>query len=94
MRPAARAALLKAKNICEEQLKQKPDDADLHVHLAKLLAWLGEKDAAFSEAQRATQICGRKAKMHSRVRELPRRLQRFMRSSATMLVRSSFWTAY
>jgi TolB-like protein/Tfp pilus assembly protein PilF len=53
---AARSALAKAKNILEEQLKQKPDDADLHVQLAKLLAWLGEKDAAIAEAQRATDL--------------------------------------
>jgi TolB-like protein/Flp pilus assembly protein TadD len=53
---SARAALLKAKNICEEQLKQKPDDPDLHVQLAKLNAWLGDRDAALSEAQRATQL--------------------------------------
>jgi serine/threonine-protein kinase len=52
----ARAALLKAKNICEEQLKQKPDEPNLHVQLAKLNAWLGERDAALSEAQRATQL--------------------------------------
>ena len=53
---AARTAFLKAKNILEEQLKQKPDDPDLHVQLAKLLAWLGEKDAAIAEAQRATDL--------------------------------------
>jgi TolB-like protein len=53
---AARVALVKAKNIFEEQLKQKPDDADLRVQLAKLLAWLGEKDAAVAEAQRATDL--------------------------------------
>ncbi len=53
---AARTALLKAKDILEEQVKQKPDDADLHVQLAKLLAWLGEKDAAIAEAQRATDL--------------------------------------
>jgi TolB-like protein/Tfp pilus assembly protein PilF len=53
---AARDAFIKAKNIFEEQLKQKPDDADLHVQLAKLLAWLGEKDAAIAEAQRATDL--------------------------------------
>jgi TolB-like protein/Flp pilus assembly protein TadD len=53
---AARTAFVKAKNIFEEQLKQKPDDADLHVQLAKLLAWLGEKDAAIAEAQRATDL--------------------------------------
>ena len=53
---AARTAFLKAKDIFEEQLKQKPDDADLRVQLAKLLAWLGEKDAAIAEAQRATDL--------------------------------------
>jgi TolB-like protein/Tfp pilus assembly protein PilF len=53
---AARAAFVRAKSIFEEQLKQKPDDADLHVQLAKILAWLGEKDAAIAEAQRATDL--------------------------------------
>ena len=53
---AARAAFLKAKNILEEQLKQKADDADLRVQHAKLLAWLGEKDAAIAEAQRAIDL--------------------------------------
>lgn len=53
---AARAAFLKAKDILEEQLKQKPDDAELRVQFAKLLAWLGEKDAAIVEAQRATDL--------------------------------------
>ena len=54
--PAARAAFLKAKNVLEGQLKQKADDPDLHVQLAKVLAWLGEKDAAVAEAQRATDL--------------------------------------
>jgi len=53
---AARTAFLKAKNILEEQLKQKPDDAELRVQFAKLLAWLGEKDAAVAEAQRAIDL--------------------------------------
>jgi TolB-like protein/Tfp pilus assembly protein PilF len=53
---AARTAFLKAKNILEEQLKQKPDDADLRVQFAKLLAWLGEKDVAIAEAQRAIDL--------------------------------------
>ena len=53
---AARTAFLQAKNILEEQLKQKPDDPGLHIQLAKLLAWLGEKDAAIAEAQRATDL--------------------------------------
>ena len=42
---AARTGFLKAKGILEEQLKQQRDDADLRVQLAKVLAWLGEKDA-------------------------------------------------
>jgi TolB-like protein/Flp pilus assembly protein TadD len=53
---AARTAFLKAKNILEEQVKQKPDDADLRVQFAKLLASLGEKDAAIAEAQRAIDL--------------------------------------
>ena len=53
---AARTAFLKAKSILEEQVKQKPDDADLRVQFAKLLAWLGEKDAAIAEAQRAIDL--------------------------------------
>ena len=53
---AARTAFLQAKNILEEQLKQKPDDPGLHIQLAKLLARLGEKDAAIAEAQRATDL--------------------------------------
>ena len=53
---AARTAFLQAKNILEEQLKQKPDDAGLHIQLAKLLARLGEKDAGIAEAQRATDL--------------------------------------
>jgi TolB-like protein/Tfp pilus assembly protein PilF len=53
---AARTAFLKAKGILEQQVKQKSDDSDLHVQLAKLLAWLGEKDAAIAETQRATDL--------------------------------------
>jgi TolB-like protein/Flp pilus assembly protein TadD len=53
---AARTAFLKAKGILEQQAKQKPDDSDLRVQLAKLLAWLGEKDAAVAEAQRAIDL--------------------------------------
>jgi len=54
--PAARAAFLTARNICEEQLKEKPDDAGLHIGFAKILACLGEKDAALTEAQRAMEL--------------------------------------
>jgi serine/threonine-protein kinase len=53
---AARVALLKAKNTCEEELKEKPDDAGLHIAHAKVLALLGEKDAALAEAQRAMEL--------------------------------------
>src|SRR5437870_2859064 len=53
---AARAAFLKAKNAVEEQLKRTPDNADTHVELAKVLAFLGERDSALAEAQRATEL--------------------------------------
>jgi TolB-like protein/Tfp pilus assembly protein PilF len=53
---AARTAFVKAKGILEEQLKQEADNPYLHVQLAKLLACLGEKDAAIAEAQRATNL--------------------------------------
>jgi TolB-like protein/Tfp pilus assembly protein PilF len=52
----ARAAFLKAKSVAEEQLKRNPDAADAHIQLAKVLAYLGEKDAALAEAQRATEL--------------------------------------
>ena len=53
---AARSAFIKVKSIFGEQLTQTPDDADLHARLAKVLAWLGERDAAIAEAQRATDL--------------------------------------
>jgi TolB-like protein/Tfp pilus assembly protein PilF len=52
----ARAAFLKAKRAAEEQLKRSADAADMHIQLAKVLAFLGEKDAALAEAQRATEL--------------------------------------
>jgi len=52
----ARAAFLKAKDLLEAQLKQSPDAADMHIQLAKVLAYLGEKDAALAEAQRAAEL--------------------------------------
>src|SRR3984893_13458786 len=52
----ARAAFLKAKDLVEAQLKQSPDAADMHIQLAKVLAYLGEKDAALAEAQRAAEL--------------------------------------
>jgi len=52
----ARAALLKAKDLVEAQLKKSPDSPDLRIQLAKVLAYLGQKDAALAEAQRATEL--------------------------------------
>ncbi|PYK29265.1 MAG: hypothetical protein DME57_10950 [Verrucomicrobia bacterium] len=52
----AHAAFLKAKVVLEENAKQKPDDADSRILLARIHAWLGEKDAALAEAQRAMQL--------------------------------------
>ena len=52
----ARAAFLKAKEILDLQLKQSPDSPDIHIQLAKVLAYLGEKDAALAEARRATEL--------------------------------------
>src|SRR5207248_1682626 len=40
----------------EQKLKRSPDAADLHIQLAKVLAYLGEKEAALAEAQRATEL--------------------------------------
>jgi tetratricopeptide (TPR) repeat protein len=52
----ARAAFLKAKDLVEAQLKQSPDAPDMHIQLAKVLAYLGQKDAALAEAQRAAEL--------------------------------------
>jgi TolB-like protein/Tfp pilus assembly protein PilF len=52
----ARAAFQKARDLLEVQLKQSPDAADMHIQLAKVLAYVGEKPAALAEAQRATEL--------------------------------------
>jgi serine/threonine-protein kinase len=52
----ARVAFLKAKSAVEDDLKRSPDAADIHIQLAKVLAFLGEKDAALAEAQRASEL--------------------------------------
>jgi len=54
--PGARAAFLKAKDLLEAQLKESPDSPDMRIQLAKVLAHLGEKDAALAEARRATEL--------------------------------------
>jgi len=52
----ARAAFLKAQSAIEEDLKKTPDGADMHIQLARVLAFLGEKNRALAEAQRATEL--------------------------------------
>src|SRR5438552_3353389 len=52
----ARAAFLKAKDLLEGQLKGSPDAEDMYIQLAKVLAYLGEKDAALTEARRAPEL--------------------------------------
>ena len=52
----SRAAFLKAKSVIEENAKEKPDDPEAVIQLAKIEAWLGEKDAALAGAQRAMQL--------------------------------------
>ncbi len=53
---AARVAFLKTKELLENQLQKTPDDADAQVWLAKVLAWLGEGDAARAAAQKAMEL--------------------------------------
>ena len=52
----AREVFLKAKGFAEAEIKQDPDEAGAHARLAEALAWLGEKDAALAEINRATQL--------------------------------------
>jgi len=52
----AKTAFLEAKDVVSAQLKRSPDDARSHAQLAKVLARLGEKDAALLEAQRAREL--------------------------------------
>jgi TolB-like protein/cytochrome c-type biogenesis protein CcmH/NrfG len=52
----ARAAFVKAKDVVEEELRRNADVEKTHIQLAKVLAQLGEKDAALAEAHRATEL--------------------------------------
>jgi serine/threonine-protein kinase len=52
----AREAFVKARTVAEKILQQTPDDADMRGYLARVLAWLGEKDAALMEVQRAMEL--------------------------------------
>jgi TolB-like protein/Tfp pilus assembly protein PilF len=51
----ARTSLTRAKELAQEQLKENPDSADAHIHLANALAYLGDKAGAATEAERAMQ---------------------------------------
>jgi TolB-like protein/Tfp pilus assembly protein PilF len=52
----AREALLKAKEIAQKYVSEAPEDFKRHSRLAEILAWLGEKEAAITEAKRATEL--------------------------------------
>ncbi len=54
--PGARAAFLKAKSAVEQDLKRSPDNPDIQVQFAKVLAYLGENESAMAQAQRATEL--------------------------------------
>ena len=52
----AHAAFVNSKGAIENELRSNPDTAKLHIALAKTLAYLGEKQAALAEAQRASEL--------------------------------------
>lgn len=52
----ARVAFLKAKDRAEAELKKSPDSPDLRILYAKILAYLGEKEAALAEAKTAADL--------------------------------------
>lgn len=52
----SRAALLKAKEILDVEIKNHPSDAGMHGQFATVLAALGDKENALKEAQRATEL--------------------------------------
>jgi len=52
----AREAFLTAKRHAEKYLSEAPNEAERHASLARILAGLGEKEAAIAEAKRATEI--------------------------------------
>ena len=54
--PGSRAAFLKAKDSAAAELEKSPDSPDLRILHAKILAYLGEKDAALAEAKHAAEL--------------------------------------
>jgi len=53
---AAKAAFAQARDLAEAQLVEAPNDAMRHAILGRCLSHLGEKDAAITEAKRATEL--------------------------------------
>ncbi len=52
----ARVAFSKAKESAEAAVREAPNEASRHAKLGRALAYLGEKEAAISEAKRATEL--------------------------------------
>jgi TolB-like protein/Flp pilus assembly protein TadD len=52
----AQSALMRAKDVAEAEVREAPNEASRHSHLARVLARLGEKEAAIMEAKRATEL--------------------------------------
>jgi TolB-like protein/Tfp pilus assembly protein PilF len=52
----ARVAFLRAKSAATEQLNRSPDAPEAHMQLARVLAYLNEKDSALAQAQRASEL--------------------------------------
>ncbi len=53
---AAGAAFVKAKGLAQERVNVSPLDPDAHIILATVLGFLGEKESALAEAQRALEL--------------------------------------
>jgi serine/threonine protein kinase/ribosomal protein L40E len=54
--PGGRVAFVKAKSAAEDEVRRTPDTAELHIRLAKVLAFLDEKDVALAETQLASNL--------------------------------------
>jgi TolB-like protein/Tfp pilus assembly protein PilF len=52
----AQVAFLRAKSAAAEQLNRSPDAPEAHMQLARVLAYLNEKDSALAQAQRASEL--------------------------------------
>jgi TolB-like protein/class 3 adenylate cyclase/Tfp pilus assembly protein PilF len=52
----SQTAFRKTRDLLEAQLKETPDVASVHIQLAKVLAYLGEKQTALAQAEHATAL--------------------------------------